>query len=90
MKYPPKPECSDDLMPTDLPDALEAWQHECDKITIEQLQEDIKRRGVEREYLENKIKRLKDEIARWKEKARSWRSVAERLEGEKQDQKGGE
>ncbi len=36
--YPPEPQCSDDLMPEDLPDALETWERECDRITIEQLQ----------------------------------------------------
>lgn len=38
VKYPPEPQCNDDLMPEDLPDALEAWEHECDGITIANLQ----------------------------------------------------
>ena len=36
--YPPEPQCNDDLMPEDLPDALDWWKHKCDAITIEQLQ----------------------------------------------------
>ena len=63
VKYPPEPQCNDDLIPEDLPDALGAWEHECDGITIAQLQ---------------------SELDKAKEEVRSWRSVAERLETEKQ------
>ena len=35
---PPKPECGDDLMPEDMPDAMVAWELECNAITISKLQ----------------------------------------------------
>ena len=41
--YPPEPCCNDALVPEDLPDALEAWEHECNRITIEQLQNENER-----------------------------------------------
>ena len=37
-KYPPMPECSDDLCAIDLPDAIEGWERECNNITIANLQ----------------------------------------------------
>ena len=41
IEYPPEPQCSDDLLPEDLPDALTAWQFECKEIEIRQLQAEL-------------------------------------------------
>jgi len=41
VNYPLEPECSDDLMPIDLPDAMNSWESACDEITIKQLQAEL-------------------------------------------------
>ncbi len=71
INYPPEPICSDDLMPEDLPDALDDWEHECDEITIEQLQTELVLVKAERDG-------LRSELNSWIEIHR-WIPVSERL-----------
>ena len=80
-KYPPRPECSDDLMPEDLLDAIIAWEYECYEIKIKQLRSQLKARDKTIEDLKRQMEAMSKFHCKWCGKHKAYESKWEQKNG---------